>query len=161
MRAKRNVRVSVLEQTWIVTPEQPPAESLELEAISEVAPLERPELIARLTDIFGVPPAYVKPVERYGCVVVVATEPRHAPGDPLLPIPLVEMPSLFWRTYRHWVEALTRYLRYQPNPFCGTDKSGQLCNVARHRGSEVVRAFGDRVENHYFALRVTAALTGT
>jgi len=123
--------------------------------------LERLELIDRLIAIFGVPPAYVKPMERFGCVVVVATEPRHAPGDPLLPIPLVEMPAGFWRTYRHWVEALTRYLRYQPDPFGGTDKSGQLCNVARHRGSELVGTFGDRVERRYFALRVTAALMGT
>ncbi len=169
MQEQVHTNTEVLTREWVVAPvtevllpKVVADEPLELVAITEVGQMERLELIACVTSIFGAPPAYVKPVERFGRIVTVSTEPAHAPGDPFLPIPLAEMSASFWEGYRRWFRALSNYLRYAPNPFGDTKrKSELLCSVARRYGEELAGMVQlSEAENRYFRLRITAALMG-
>lgn len=118
--------------------------------------------LARAAQVLQAPVQAMRPREQFGCIVTVAIDPLPLPKrvilDPVLPLPLVEMPWPFWDDYAIYVGYLMSFFEAH------NDYWRRRCmDKARSIFSDLVRGAASVLhpdELGYFKARLLAAWAG-
>jgi len=117
--------------------------------------------------VFAAPLSIFEPVEQCGRVVTVRVEPVKVMADPVLPFPLVALPTKFWNQYHGFVSLLDEFFRTADHRFMHTaDKRRQLGKLTKRlwkQADVLVAMAAGQLRPHeatYFQARLLAALAG-
>ena len=138
--------------------------------ITTTAPLTAEMVIclhALAARVFAAPLSIFEPIEQCGRVVTVRVEPVKVMADPVLPFPLVALPTKFWNQYHNFVSLLDEFFRTTENIYMhNLDKRRQLGKLAKRlwrKADALVAMAANQLRPHevqYFQARLLASLAG-